>query len=104
MAKWILVDLICNRNVLEVALKQILYRMSGNEGEQKFTYSYVLLNNLKFLGNETIYSTAVVSVLIMLVGILKNRKKIQKEIDKMSKELRIVSNTIEEANWNIEII
>lgn len=31
-------------------------------------------------------------------------KKIQKEIDKMSKELRIVSNTIEEANWNIEII
>ena len=30
-------------------------------------------------------------------------KKIQKEIDKMSKELRIVSNTIEEANWNIEI-
>ena len=79
LAKWILVDLICNRNVLEVALKQILYRMSGNEGEQKFTYSYVLLNNLKFLGNETIYSTAVVSVLIMLVGILKNRKKIQKE-------------------------
>lgn len=31
-------------------------------------------------------------------------KKIQKEIDKMSKELRVVSNTIEEANWNIEII
>ena len=32
------------------------------------------------------------------------KDNIQKIIDKMSKELRIVSNTIEEANWNIEII
>lgn len=31
-------------------------------------------------------------------------KKIQKDIDKMSKELRLVENTIEEANWQIELI
>ena len=31
-------------------------------------------------------------------------KEEQTKLDKMSKELRIVSNTIEEANWNIEII
>lgn len=31
-------------------------------------------------------------------------KKIQKDIDKMSKELRLVENTIEETNWQIELI
>lgn len=31
-------------------------------------------------------------------------KSLQKEIDKMSKELRIISNTIEEANWQIELL
>lgn len=33
-----------------------------------------------------------------------NVKKIQKDIDKMSKELRLVENTIEETNWQIELI
>lgn len=31
-------------------------------------------------------------------------KKIQKDIDKLSKELRLVENTIEETNWQIELI
>lgn len=31
-------------------------------------------------------------------------KKIQKDIDKMSKELRLVENAIEETNWQIELI
>lgn len=31
-------------------------------------------------------------------------KKIQKIIDKMSKELRLVENTIEETNWQNELI
>lgn len=31
-------------------------------------------------------------------------KKMQKDIDKMSKELRLVENTIEETNWQIELI
>ena len=78
LTKWILVDVICNRNVIEVALKQILYRMSSNEGEMKFSYSYVVNNNLRFLGKEAIYATLIISIAIMAVGLIKNRKKMQK--------------------------
>lgn len=72
--KWILVDILCNRNIIEVAIKQILYRTSGSEGDVMFPYSYVILKNLEFLGNETIYATGFVALAILLIGMIKNKK------------------------------
>ena len=71
--KWVLVDLICNRNVTGIALKQIIYRMSSSDGRTEFTYSYVLSENKKFLGNQVIYFAAIVSAAIMGAGIIRNR-------------------------------
>ncbi len=71
--KWILVDLICNRNVISIALKQIIYRISSSEGNIKFTYNYVLSKNMEFLGNQVVYFTAFISAIIMGTGIIRNK-------------------------------
>lgn len=79
VAKWILVDILCNRNILEVAMKQIIYRTGSKEGNVIFSYSYVIGNNMKFLGNEALYATGFVALAILLMGIIKNKKYPRKD-------------------------
>jgi len=73
IVKWVLVDLICNRNVTDIALKQVIYRMGLSAGSKDFNYGYVLSENKKYLGNQVIYFVAIVSVAIMGAGIIRNR-------------------------------
>jgi len=77
-AKWILVDVLCNRNIIEVAVKQILYRTSATEGDMVFLYGDVVKRNLGFLGNEVIYATGLVALAIIVIGIIRNTKQSQK--------------------------
>ena len=73
LAKWIIVDILYNRNIINVALKQILYRMIGNGTEKTYSYNFVIFNNMRFLGKQVLYMTVIISIIIMLIGIIRNR-------------------------------
>lgn len=77
-AKWILVDVICNRNIIEIAFKQILYRTSGKEGDMVFSYADVLGKNIEFLGNQPIYMTGCVALALIITGMIKDKKQFPK--------------------------
>ena len=75
-SKWLLVDIMYNRNLIEVALKQMIYRMQGKECEQIISYGFVISNNMRFLGKQVLYMTVIISIIIMLIGIIKNKGKL----------------------------
>ena len=73
IAKWIIVDFLYNRDIISVSLKQILYRTTGGNTENIYSYAFVIFNNLQFLGIKVIYIIAIIGIIIMLIGIIKNR-------------------------------
>ena len=100
------------RNDLNQKIAQLKYRLELNAVDNLTITELIAKKDVltsKINSYQSIVNTAsnlVGRVSRSEIKVLSNVdvKKIQKEIDKMSKELRIVSNTIEEANWNIEII
>ncbi len=81
-SKWVLMDLLYGRNIIKIAIEQIVYRMIGGETEnyQAYTILDILKRNFNFWGKHSYISVVCIGILVAVYGFFKNKiwkKKIE---------------------------
>lgn len=76
-AKWVISSIILQRNVIEVALKNIIFRVNGND-QYPAPRLGAILENLKYLYNTVLAILLIIITVIWGIIMVKNKKKPKK--------------------------
>jgi len=75
-AKWVIASIILQKDVITVAIKQILFRTNGSQAHPA-TRLGAIRENIKFLYNTVLFALILLITIIWLIVMVKNRKKIR---------------------------
>ena len=73
-AKWVISSIILQRNVIEVALKNIIFRVNGND-QYPAPRLGAILENLKYLYNTVLAILLIIITVIWGIIMVKNKKE-----------------------------
>lgn len=73
-AKWVIASIVLNRDVITVAINQILFRTKGTE-EYPATRLGAMDKNLRFLFNSALIAFTIVTIIIWIIALIRNRNK-----------------------------
>lgn len=111
-------DLLTELNECYNNLELLISRINNTNSVTKTNYNNLTLTSL--IAKKDVYTLKINSLRTLVntasnlvsrvsrseIKIISNVdvKKIQKQIDKLSKELRLIENTIQECNWQVELL
>lgn len=74
-AKWVIASIILHENLITVAIKQLLFRANGNEAYPA-TRLGAIKENIGFLFNNVLIAISILIMIVWVILMIKNRKKI----------------------------
>lgn len=86
LTKWILVDLIYNKNMIKTAVAQVMYRSVGT---QKISALYVIKQNYNYIASNFIISI-IITFTCINIGTILNGSNIIKSVDLKAILIRII--------------
>ena len=75
-AKWVIASIILHKDVITVAIKNIIFRTNGN-AEYPVTRLGAIKENIKYLYNTVLLALAILLVILFIIKLIRNRKYIK---------------------------